>query len=355
MNEREIIGVIYRIDYKGNNPTILNKSYGGSKMLTSPSSWDKYYGSPSKRGCIKCETWKIESKINPVDFEKHIIDYVYSDESISEKEAQYLKSVSPDIVNDGKWLNSAVPRAKGFPEFRFTPEEMEQREMKRKQTLEEKTGSSIPRIFSDIDYRKQCTLEKYGVDHISKLPHMRDHVSKHRKQYFDSLTPEEKKLHGMKSLMNRKKENVIAGTEKGKLTKQNFSEEKKQDIESRRRESWNKAVAEMTPAKKQEISDRCKYASNFLRPLIYVYIEYKDSNTIESDFLKNWRCKLPIEKLVSRYKKSDDSFYFDSKTERYLRVLKTEKRIRLTFENDVTFQCHSSIAPQSQQAPSCNA
>lgn len=355
MSERKVIGVIYRIDYKGNNPTIYNLSYGGSKMFTESKDWDRYYGSPSKSDCEKCKTWKIESKKNPHDFEKHVIEYVYSDESITEKEAQYLRSVSSDIVNDERWLNSAIPRANGFPEFRFTPEQMKLREEKRMQTLKETTGSELSRIFTDIEYRKQCTLEKYGVDHVSKLQHMREHVSKHRKEYFDSLTPEEKKQHGLKSLMNRKRENVMDGARRGGITKRNFSDEKKQDIETRRRAKWEKAVAEMTPEKKKEVSDRCKYASNFLRPLQYAYIEYKDSDIVYSDFAKLWKCKIDIDFLIKKFKDGNSSFFHDIVKNKYLRVIKIEKRVRSTFKDDVTFQQHLLADFQSQQVPSCKS
>ena len=97
MNEQTPIAFIYRIDYKGEHPLIKGTSYGGSKKITEHSNWERYYGSPSTRGCAKCEAWKTESRTSPHLFEKSIIEYVYEGESISEKEAAYLKSVSPEI------------------------------------------------------------------------------------------------------------------------------------------------------------------------------------------------------------------------------------------------------------------
>ena len=73
---KNYIGFVYRIDYIGNNEIIKNLSYAGYKKITSKLKWENYFGSPSKKNCIKCLEWKKESKIHPEDFKKQIISFV---------------------------------------------------------------------------------------------------------------------------------------------------------------------------------------------------------------------------------------------------------------------------------------
>lgn len=335
--KEDVIGFIYRIDYMGDCDVIKGTSYGGSKKITQTHRWEKYFGSPSKLNCERCEAWKRESFQNPHLFNKQIISYVYANESIAEKEAEYLRIVSDDIVNDPKWLNTAIPRKGAFPEFKFTSEQMAERERKRQQTVLEKTGTKNG-ILDDVEKRKQFTYAKYGVEHYNQLPQAREHASKHRKEYFGSLTADERKAHGQKSLANRAPENVERGRQAGMLTKKMFSEEKKRDIENRRRAKWEKAVSSMSFEKKQSVSDRCKFASNFLRPLRYITIEFKDSHK-EADYFKEWYTKIKnINTLVEKYNKSNEGFVAVNVNgvDAYVRVVKIEKIKKITFNGEPT-------------------
>lgn len=284
---KNCIGFIYRIDYTGNNEIIKNLSYAGSKRITSKLKWGSYFGSPSKKDCIKCLEWKKESKSFPENFHKQIISFVYENESITEKEIEYLKTISTDIVNDEKWLNHSIPRIGGFPEFKFDEDSMKKREIKRKNTVLLKTGHEHG-YFIDINKRKNTCLKRYNVDNYNKTEKAKTNNSNHKKQYFGLMSDEQKRNHGEKSLKARKIENVITGSLKSTITRNNFDQNKKDEIEKKRKEHWYKSISNRTEEKKKYISEIYSQNSKFFQKQLYVTIKHVDTGIIESDFIKNW-------------------------------------------------------------------
>jgi hypothetical protein len=286
MLKEKVIGFIYRIDYIGNNPTIEGISYAGSKRISSKIKWDKYFGSPSRKGCKKTEEWKLESIKNPNDFKKQIIEYVYEGESIIEKEIEYLRSVSIDIKTDDKWLNFSIPRIGAFPDCSFTKEEFKIIMEKRKKTLLDKTGKEYGN-FVNMEKRRDTCLKKYGVDHPNKTEECKLKNSKHKREYFGKMTTEERKLHGLKSLKGRSPNNIKMGSIKSAITRSKFSEDRKKQIQEKRKKAWRKAIDNRTEEKRRKFLEHNKYISNYCNKKLYVTIKVLDDDIILSDFLIN--------------------------------------------------------------------
>lgn len=284
----KIIGFIYRIDYIGNNEKIKDISYAGSKKITSKIKWDKYFGSPSKKECEKTLEWKMETKRNPKNFKKTIIKYVYEGDSLIQNEINYLKSVSKDIKKDDKWLNFSIPRIGAFPECKFTQEERIQITEKRKRTLLEKTGKEYGE-FLNIDKRRATCLKTYGVDHPNKTKEAKIKNSIHKKEYFSKMTPEERKLHGEKVIKGQTPEGTKLGVLKTSFTKSQFTEEKKKEIQDKRKKSWRNAVDNRSEEKQNKFIEHNKYISRYCTKRLYVTLKILEDDTIKSDFICNWK------------------------------------------------------------------
>jgi len=321
MITNEIIGFIYRIDYIGTNPIIQGLSYAGSKRINSKPKWELYFGSPSKKNCIKCSEWKKESKKNKHHFEKEIIEYVYAGESLVEKEINYMRNVSPDIKSDQKWLNSCIPRIGSFPECKFTKEETQERMEKTKKTLFEKTGN-IYGNFTNVEKRRSACMEKYGVIHFNKTEFGRKQIGMIKKKYFSSMTPEERKAHGQKSLKNRKIENVIKGVKKAASTRNNFDEEKKKEIQNKRKESWYRALESRSPEQHKIVCEKYRINSYYYQKTRYVTIEDLDLNKTESKFISDWKdLGYPSDSIGKRARKKSLKPLYLRKLKKWIRVL----------------------------------
>lgn len=321
MNNNNYIGFIYRIDYIGNNEIIKNLSYAGSKKITSKLKWEKYFGSPSKKNCLKCLEWKKESKINPENFKKEIICFIEKNESIIQKEIEYLKSVSNDIINDEKWLNSSIPKIGAFPEFRFSRDAMKKRECMRKNTILIKTGNEHG-FFINLNKRRNTCLIKYNVDHYNKTQKAKNNNSLHKIKYFSKMTEKEKKLHGLKSLKGRKKENIIAGSIKSTKTRNNFNQQKKDEIEKKRKQNWYKSISNRTKEKAKYISEIYSRNSKLFQKQLYVTIKHLDTGIIESDFIKNWIKKgFARDGINDRVKNNSQKVLFSRKCKKHIIVI----------------------------------
>lgn len=288
MNKNKEIGFIYRIDYIGSNPIIQGLSYAGSKLHSSKIKWEKYFGSPTKKNCIKCKTWKVESIKNPQDFNKQIIEYVYEGESITQKEAEYMKSVCDDIINNDKWLNTAIPKLKGFPECIFSKKERLDIFKKRQKTNLEKYGN-IYGNFTNIEKRINTCLKKYGVTHVNKLESRKIKNSEHKKNFFSSMSPEEKKLHGEKIKNGQNKNNLKEGLKKSLITRSLFPEEKKKEIQNKRKEKWKNAVNNRSKEKQEKLNKIYSESSYLYNKFRYITIKYLETGKIESKFMSDWK------------------------------------------------------------------
>lgn len=123
-----------------------------------------------------------------------------------------------------------------------------------------------------------------GTSGVIFTPERREKHRKNITTYFRTRTKEELKQHGMKSLKGRDPKNVYEGTNKGKITKLNWSDERKAQIERKRRLKWEKKYYARTKKEKQITSEKCKTAS--LKRLMY-YLTYTENGTVKSDFLKD--------------------------------------------------------------------
>jgi len=286
----KIIGFIYRVDYIGNNEKIKDLSYAGSKKITSKIKWNRYFGSPSKKGCEKALEWKLESKRNPKDFKKTIIKYIYEGDSLIRNEIEYLKSVSDDIKKDTKWLNSSIPRIGAFPECKFSQEERKNITEKRKKTIFEKTGREYGE-FLNIEKRRNTWIKNYGVDNPNKTEEAKLRNSIHKKEYFSKMTTEERKLHGEKVIKGQTLEGKKLGALKTSFTKSQYTEEKKKEIQNKRKKSWQNAVDNRSEEKRKNFIEHNKYISQFCSKQLYVTLKILEDDTIKSDFISNWNEK----------------------------------------------------------------
>ena len=102
--------------------------------------------------------------------------------------------------------------------------------------------------------------------------------------YWKSLSDEEKKEMGRRSLEGRTSEGVAAGAAKQKKTKSRWSSIRKDKIESKRKLGWSKAYYNRSDAEKQETSDKCRLAG-YKRSMYFIKFLY-DGNLREM-FLKD--------------------------------------------------------------------
>jgi hypothetical protein len=321
MNDNKVIGFIYRIDYIGSNDKIKGLSYAGSKKTSSKLKWESYYGSPSKKNCEKCEAWNVESKINPNDFKKEIIKEVYEGDSITKNEIEYMKSVSNDIKNDPKWLNAAIPRLGAFPEFVFSESEMKKREIKRKNTIKKMTGNENGSIIN-IEKRRKTCIAKYGVSHFNKTETGRKNTSIRKKKYFSSMSEEERKAHGQKSLQGRDPKKSKITAQKGAETRKNFSEEKKIEIQNKRKEKWYAALKNRNEEQHKIICEKYRHNSYFYQKNLYVTLENLENSIIESKFVKDWESMgIPRDSIQRRIKNNSKAPIYSRKNNPTFRVL----------------------------------
>jgi hypothetical protein len=318
----DVVGFIYRIDYIGENEIIKGLSYAGSKTTTAKHKWQSYFGSPSKKNCEKCETWKLESKRNTQDFKKEIILYVKEGESLIQNEINYMKEVSCDIRKDPKWLNFAIPRLKGFPECKFTKKQRKAIHEKAQDTIFKKTGKRYGN-FIDIEKRRQTTLKRYGVDHYGKLESTKKKNSEHKKQYFGKMTKSQKLEHGQKSLKNRNPKNVAEGSKKGAITRNNFTQEHKDEIQLKRKTIWKETVSNRSEEKQKILNKIYSESSYLYNKFWYVTIQYIKTGIIESKFMADWRSLgFGFALIANRLKQNDTEPCYSRTAKVHIRVLK---------------------------------
>lgn len=321
MNSNKIIGFVYRIDYTGENPILQGLSYAGSKRIDTKPEWRLYFGSPSKKGCLKCLEWKKESKQKPDDFKRQIIEYVYEGESIIKKEIDYMKSISPDIKNDPKWLNVCIPRIGGFPEYKSSKEEKKESMKKTRKTLLEKTGN-IYGNFVNIEKRRESCMKKYGEIHFNKTEFGRKRIGMIKRKYFSSMTEEEKKAHGQKSLKNRKIENIFEGSRKGAVTRSFFSDERKKEIDNKRKTSWYNALESRSPEHYKEVCEKYRHNSFYYQKTRYITIEHMDTRITESKFISDWKILgYPPDSIGKRARKKSLKPLYLRKLKKWIRII----------------------------------
>lgn len=296
------IGFTYIIEYVGSNNIISGLKYGGSKTFSK--GWEAYLGSPSTKNCIKCETWKFESKTNPEDFKRTIIDYAGSLKELLTLEIRLLRSVSPDVINDPLWLNNSIPRIGAFPMYTFTQEGKKVADEKRRKTNLEKYG--VPCVMMSKDIRQKVVannLEKYGVEHPNKLPEKKIKNSIHKKEYFGQMTPDQRKIHGSKSLQNRTEEGIRRGVESAKQKRSKRTKEEKDQIEQLRRSRWEEKYYSRTESQKKTTSERCKAAAEKAK-IRWVKIKFLDDGSIIQGFLKDIvsEYNIAVDGIMDRYK-----------------------------------------------------
>jgi hypothetical protein len=202
---------------------------------------------------------------------------------------------------------------------------MKLRELKRKNTMLNNTG--FEHNFQNTQKMKESMYKKYGVDNVNQLPEYKQRNSLHKKTYFAKMTTEERKLHGMKSLLGRDATNVLIGAEKQKRTKQAWSPEYKKQLEENRRAKWQIAIDSHTPEKRKEISNTCKYASTMLRKQYFITIELIDDKKIESKFLNEWlQDGFARDGIMDRIKNCSADPLFSRKLKKWVRVVSYTKR-----------------------------
>ena len=315
-------GFIYIIEYIGSHPGLKGKKYAGCS--TWKKNWESYYGSPSKKRCKVVKLWKELTKIEPQNFKRTIVKELTQSENLIEEEIKLLQSVSPNIQRDPIWLNNCIPRKNGFPIYNPTEKEKKQIQKKREQTNMEKYG--IPYHVIDRDKSRKACISRYGVDHHNKTVKNKQKVSQHRKEYFASLTPEQRKEHGRRVMEGKDPKRVIEGIEKGKQTKANRSQEYKNQLEANRYKKWCDKYYNRSEQEKQHTSDRCRAAGN-RRLQYYLTIKYNDTGEEFSDFLKNLpKHGFALDGIKQRMKTDITKPLYSRTVKRWITILAVTKR-----------------------------
>lgn len=107
-------------------------------------------------------------------------------------------------------------------------------------------------------------------------------TSHHMRKYWLDADDIQRSEHGKKSLAGRSKQNVAAGAAKQRITKSNFSNERKQEIERRRYINWQKSYYARDKNEKQITSEKCSIAS-YKKPMYF--IKYMENNTYKENWL----------------------------------------------------------------------
>ena len=108
--------------------------------------------------------------------------------------------------------------------------------------------------------------------------------SERMKAYFSSLSNEQLMEHGQKSLNNRDPKNVKDGVRQSAISKSLWQASYRQDVENRRRASWEKSYCN-TQDKRDQRGDKCTIAS-LKRKMYYLTYEREDGS-IGEGFLKD--------------------------------------------------------------------
>jgi hypothetical protein len=104
------------------------------------------------------------------------------------------------------------------------------------------------------------------------------------KAFWDSLSSEERKIVGEKSLANRNPENVEKGRLCGMKVKSEWSLSRKREVEDKRKTHWQKTYCN-TIEKKEQRKTKCKQAS--LKRLMFYLAYLKEDGTLHCAYLKD--------------------------------------------------------------------
>ena len=107
-------------------------------------------------------------------------------------------------------------------------------------------------------------------------------TSQHMRKYWSGMDSLQRREHGKKSLAGRSSENVAAGAAKQRITKSNFSDEHKQDIERKRYPKWQKTYYKRGKKERQITSKKCSKAS--YKKSMY-FIKYKENDIYKENWL----------------------------------------------------------------------
>lgn len=145
-----MIGFIYLVEYIGDNESLKGKKYIGSRKCYG--NWESYLGSPVSC-CDVVTMWRNEIESNPDSFKRTILREIHDrDVDLYHEEYLVMKEYNVSITKESIWVNRSYPIPGGMNSPLRSNEEREAIVSKRKSTI----------------------LRKYGVDHYSKTPEMRE-------------------------------------------------------------------------------------------------------------------------------------------------------------------------------------
>jgi hypothetical protein len=119
-----------------------------------------------------------------------------------------------------------------------------------------------------------------GVSGVKLSPHTLELRRKNTTKFWSSLSEQERKIIGQKSLQNRDKHNVLEGSRRASITKANKPQHIKADIESRRYKKWCDKMYNRTIEQNKIRSARCSEASK-KQSIVFLKIEILKSSTDE--------------------------------------------------------------------------
>lgn len=157
----------------------------------------------------------------------------------------------------------------------------------------------------------------------------REQRSLNTKKYFNSLTPEQLKQHGQKSLKNRNPQRVKMGKRQEIITKKSKPLCEKTRIEEQRYLSWSKTYYSRSEEDKKTTSIRCSIASN-KRPQYFITIQNLNTNITEAKFLNDWiKEGFARDGIMYRIKGKSSEPLFSRTKKQLIRIINVEKKVPL--------------------------
>lgn len=138
--------------------------------------------------------------------------------------------------------------------------------------------------------------------------------SKNMKRYFDNLTPEQKKLHGLKSLKNRNPVNVRLGALKCSITKRSWDKNKKQQVENLRKPKWIVARNNRTLEQKQLTSKKCTEAGKLQSRVYFTLFLIKENIELTKTRLEWKNYGIPHDQIYVLRNNNDTKTIITTKT-----------------------------------------
>lgn len=146
------------------------------------------------------------------------------------------------------------------------------------------------------------------------------------KKYFNSLTPEQLKQHGQKSLINRDPFRVRMGTLQANITKSNKPLSEKKRLEEQRFLSWKKAYYSRSIEQKKITSAKCAIA-NSKKLQYFITIYNLNTGITDAKFLIDWiKDGYARDGIMCRIKNNSSEVLFSRTKKQHIQIINAEMK-----------------------------